>query len=77
MLDQPHNAQILINLKCALTIVPYNHKLTSLMLINALKKVLNGDGKLRESCFKISQIIEEENVNAMDFYVEKISSQFL
>jgi UDP:flavonoid glycosyltransferase YjiC (YdhE family) len=73
ILDQPDNAQSLINLKCALSIVPYDNQLTSVKLIDALKKVLNDDGKLLENCRHIGQIIENENITTLESYVENIS----
>jgi len=65
MLDQPHNAKLIIKMGCAPTSIPFQ-KLTSKKLIAALSQVFANDSKFQGNARIVSEQINAENSSTAD-----------
>lgn len=74
MLDQPHNAKILVALKCAPCVVPYSHRMTAAHLTKAVRTVLTDDGSLLSHCRAAKAIVDQENDAAEESTCSLIAS---
>jgi sterol 3beta-glucosyltransferase len=73
MLDQPHNAQILVSLGVAPAVVPYNSRLSAATLAAAVAKVLR-DGDYRDAAEHWGRVVREESAHSLERYSELIES---
>ena len=75
MLDQHHNAQLIVSLKCAPNSIPYS-KLSLHNLSEAVKKILDSNlGSIyRHNAFKYGDYVNTESKRSLDTYCDIIES---
>lgn len=69
MLDQPHNAQLILGLGCAPCCIPYS-SLTSIKLSKALGDVFENKKQIYSVCQKVKERILEESRQSLAFSVD-------
>ena len=75
MLDQPHNAQRLVDLKVASRIVPYSDKITASQLVNAIRSTLQNKAAFQAACAQAKAVVDGESHASLPCYMEVLRKQ--
>jgi len=73
MLDQPHNAKILVSLGVAPCIVPYK-SMNAKNLSKAIAKILSNDKGIRETAERIKSFVMQESEGNGTKYCEVVET---
>ena len=73
MLDQPHNAGLIIGLGCALSSIPFA-KLTAKKLAVEVRRVFANEKGVKNNAAKIGETIRAESDRALDIYSDIVET---
>eukprot|EP01038_Epipyxis_sp_PR26KG_P005422 gene5422-7511_t len=73
ILDQPHNAKIIVSLGCANTFIPFT-KLTAKKIVDQLFRIFSNEGNIKENAAKIGEEVRFESGASLDYYCDVIEA---
>ncbi len=73
MLDQPHNADIVIRLKCAIQSIPFQHIYKKKkILFSVISRTLDNENNILEKAMGVSQVIAQESASSLENSIDII-----